>query len=577
MNLKDQFEWDVVNQDNSPEAFAAVYCTELGIGGEFKTAIAHAIREQTQVHLKSLFIVGHPMDGSVIQEEEIRQAFLPSISVAARSFDQTSTFSPIIEYLSDGEIDRAEKEREKELKRKRRQTKGKRAVALPDREPQKTHRTPAIGLPEVDPATLSVSNIMPTTSRRAAAAAASVSIASLAASENRSEHDEYGGVGISMPMAAAAAPQHAQPQAAPVPPPKVSKIRGSFKPPAIARPEAVVNPRASMNKTESTACVIEQPASNGRAAANTSSFHKPKSEAKTTEETASGDVVLRNPMIDGVWHCTTCGIPDDIAIGRRKGPNGLKSQCGTCGKWWHQHRKLRQVEWIPDREHHLRIMREATIKNKRGRAPATPSRREKVEEKPPAPASPSSMSSISNQSDDLPLSKRSRTLSKSNGTGNSHVVKSEPYTVEKIKAEPFVLDSPTTSRAAETAASTNGQDASNNSASSSPLAIQSANMNLQKPDWLLQAENEMHEQYPHDVFHVIARVRGQPVDPNVPIADDEVWRLKCSDCPGKLYKPGPDETLNNFEVHLRNRLHRQKVADRVGISINGSHPASSDA
>lgn len=36
MNLKDQFEWDVANPDNSPEQFAEVYCADLGIGGEFK-------------------------------------------------------------------------------------------------------------------------------------------------------------------------------------------------------------------------------------------------------------------------------------------------------------------------------------------------------------------------------------------------------------------------------------------------------------------------------------------------------------------------------------------------------------
>jgi SWI/SNF-related matrix-associated actin-dependent regulator of chromatin subfamily B protein 1 len=36
-------------------------------------------------------------------------------------------------------------------------------------------------------------------------------------------------------------------------------------------------------------------------------------------------------FIDGVWHCSNCGCPENIAIGRRKGPLGDKSQCGTCG------------------------------------------------------------------------------------------------------------------------------------------------------------------------------------------------------------------------------------------------------
>ena len=40
-------------------------------------------------------------------------------------------------------------------------------------------------------------------------------------------------------------------------------------------------------------------------------------------------------------------------------------------------------------------------------------------------------------------------------------------------------------------------------------------------------------------------------------------RIKCLDCPGKLYTPGPETGVNNFEVHLRNRLHREKVERRV--------------
>jgi SWI/SNF-related matrix-associated actin-dependent regulator of chromatin subfamily B protein 1 len=38
--------------------------------------------------------------------------------------------------------------------------------------------------------------------------------------------------------------------------------------------------------------------------------------------------------IDGVWHCSNCGCPENIAIGRRKGPLGDKSQCGTCGTFY---------------------------------------------------------------------------------------------------------------------------------------------------------------------------------------------------------------------------------------------------
>ena len=36
--------------------------------------------------------------------------------------------------------------------------------------------------------------------------------------------------------------------------------------------------------------------------------------------------------------------------------------------------------------------------------------------------------------------------------------------------------------------------------------------------------------------------------------------------PTQLYIPGPDETLMNYEVHLRNNHHRQLVNDRIQVS-----------
>jgi len=43
-SLVDQIEWDMAENDNSPEKFAVKYCSELGLGGEFVTAIAYSIR-----------------------------------------------------------------------------------------------------------------------------------------------------------------------------------------------------------------------------------------------------------------------------------------------------------------------------------------------------------------------------------------------------------------------------------------------------------------------------------------------------------------------------------------------------
>lgn len=41
--ITDQFEWDINNPDNSPEDFAAVIVTDLGLSSEFLLPIAHQI------------------------------------------------------------------------------------------------------------------------------------------------------------------------------------------------------------------------------------------------------------------------------------------------------------------------------------------------------------------------------------------------------------------------------------------------------------------------------------------------------------------------------------------------------
>lgn len=60
---------------------------------------------------------------------------------------------------------------------------------------------------------------------------------------------------------------------------------------------------------------------------------------------------------------------------------------------------------------------------------------------------------------------------------------------------------------------------------------------------------------------------GQPVpanESNKHFQHKYFPRIKCLDCPGKLYTPGPGEGVENFEVHLKNRKHRDEVEARVG-------------
>ncbi|CAJ0837408.1 4031_t:CDS:2 [Entrophospora sp. SA101] len=141
ISFADQFEWDINCQWNDPELFAEILTTELGLGGEFKTAIAHSIREQIQIYVKSLMLVGHPFDGMSVQDDDLRQSFLPPVSNIIRKEDAVDTYTPVLIELSEAEIEKIEKDRERDARRKRRQTRGRRGVILPDREPPKTHRT----------------------------------------------------------------------------------------------------------------------------------------------------------------------------------------------------------------------------------------------------------------------------------------------------------------------------------------------------------------------------------------------------------------------------------------------------
>ena len=69
-------------------------------------------------------------------------------------------------------------------------------------------------------------------------------------------------------------------------------------------------------------------------------------------------------------------------------------------------------------------------------------------------------------------------------------------------------------------------------------------------------------------YTAVSLTTDQPVALSKDQSPDDVKymfypRIKCKDCPGKLYTPGPEMGVNNFEVHLKNRLHREKVEARV--------------
>jgi SWI/SNF-related matrix-associated actin-dependent regulator of chromatin subfamily B member 1 len=285
-----------------------------------------------QTYQKSLFLIGNPSEGGLVADEDLKTSFLPTLtSGVARSTEHVPSFTPLLNYLSDGELERSEKEREKELNRRRRKTtRGRRGVALPDREALKTCRTPAIGFSEVDSSALVNAAMAAPTTKRAAAAAASLTIANMVASEN--------GTAVMQPST----PMNT-PAAIPMQQQKEKKQRGLYKAPPY--PNSVLRPRARVvAPTPSTGLDSSKPPASTDPAAAASAAAAPESRAVTKVLSAKKARELEKEArekeyvdgqhpnwIDGVWHCSNCGCPESIAIGRRKGPLGEKSQCGTCG------------------------------------------------------------------------------------------------------------------------------------------------------------------------------------------------------------------------------------------------------
>lgn len=141
--LVDQFEWDINNPLNSPEDFAASMGKDLSLSGEFTTAIAHCIREQTQLFTRSLYSIGHPFDGRPIEDPELVSAFLPSpLPNVFRPQQQAKEYAPYLYELNEAELERNEVIFQREQRRQKRSVNRRGGPSLPDlKERLRTIRT----------------------------------------------------------------------------------------------------------------------------------------------------------------------------------------------------------------------------------------------------------------------------------------------------------------------------------------------------------------------------------------------------------------------------------------------------
>jgi SWI/SNF-related matrix-associated actin-dependent regulator of chromatin subfamily B member 1 len=141
--LEDKFEWEINNPLNSPEEFAQSMARELSLSGEFTTAIAHCIREQSQLFIRSLYVVGHPFDGRPLEDADLVSSFLPSpLPSVFRPQQQAREYAPYLYEMSEADLERSEVIYSREQRRQKRSVNRRGGPTLPDlKDRQRTVRT----------------------------------------------------------------------------------------------------------------------------------------------------------------------------------------------------------------------------------------------------------------------------------------------------------------------------------------------------------------------------------------------------------------------------------------------------
>ncbi|KAL8704195.1 MAG: hypothetical protein Q9201_002656 [Fulgogasparrea decipioides] len=141
--LEDQFEWDINNPMNCAEDFARSMTQDLSLPGEFTTAIAHSIREQSQLFTRGLYVTGHPFDGRPIEDQELKASFLQSpLPSSFRPFQAAKDFTPYLYDLNEAELEKTELSLSREERRQKRSVTRRGGPALPDlKDRRRTIRT----------------------------------------------------------------------------------------------------------------------------------------------------------------------------------------------------------------------------------------------------------------------------------------------------------------------------------------------------------------------------------------------------------------------------------------------------
>ncbi|KAK6079293.1 snf5/smarcb1/ini1 [Seiridium cupressi] len=456
LTLVDQFEWDINNPLNSPEEFAVSMAKEMSLSGEFVTAIAHCIREQTQLFTRSLYSIGHPFDGRPIEDPDLVAAFLPSpLPNVFRPQQQAKEYAPYLYELSEQELEKNEVIFQREQRRQKRATVNRRGgPSLPDlKERQRTIRT------------LVVSSVLPGAATDVEDSTLYKRVAGTAAGrKGRGARDDLSDSDDS---------EDSSPDS-----PAASQLQGTARTRGMrGAATAAVSRMANLGRSETPEATIHH--------------------HETRISRRSGRELTREATEE----------PQHMMVTLKVGRERLRK--------FYRDQKSKQS--TPSGAHtpsmaHTRAP-SASVSNAMP-PPSTPS----------APNTATAVPAAKTTADGLP-----------------------PGQIGRVEAP------------------------------APSVTIPQPNP-PPPPAWLVQALEACKgsEQYANDQFEGLMRYTSLDATTNLPVPMPQAGsdippnvkffflpRIRCLDCPGKLYTTGPDLTAINFEVHLKNRLHREKVDARL--------------
>ncbi|KAF3770574.1 SNF5-domain-containing protein, partial [Cryphonectria parasitica EP155] len=480
VTLVDQFEWEINNPINSPEEFARVMARDLSLSGEFTTAIAHCIREQTQLFTRSLYSIGHPFDGRPVEEPDLVAAFLPSpLPTVFRPQQQAKEYAPYLYEMDEALMEKNEGAFLREQRKQKRSVNRRGGPQLPDlKERQRTIRT------------MVVSETLPGAATSPDKSGLYKRVGGTGGGRGRRGAGGHDGAFSDTDDSDESGPDSPAPSHVPTGTARTRNMRGAAT--------AAQQKMAHLGRSETPEVI-------------TSHHH----ETRVSSTRRYGREVQETPD-EPRNHLVTIRIPKS-------------------------YEKVRHLLWSLKTGKPLPSGSQTPAQTRAASA-STPQSRMAPPPPTPSASKPSLVKAPSNASSATPQPPQPQ-------------LGRVPAPPPPAQGEPPL-------------------------SAVSPSALCVPSTQPPPPDWLNAALDGLRQIWKFDAFEGTMRhcavhadseiiiIPALQIPPGSAPPPNVKWmflpRIRCTDCPGKLYTPGPGESADNFAVHLRNKQHREKVNKRVG-------------